>query len=192
MLTDIIYIVFGYIVGSIPFGYIYVKYTKGIDLRKMGSHCTGATNVMRNSTKLLAALTLLSDLIKGVVVALISCNRQGLIAVLMCFACILGHVYPIWLKLHGGKGVAVAAGIFLCISTYCALISAIVWGIVAKITKKSSIASLVFVSVFAIFETVFDKNISHIIFAYITLVLIIFTHRSNIKRIANHQELNVQ
>ncbi|MDR2598596.1 MAG: glycerol-3-phosphate 1-O-acyltransferase PlsY, partial [Holosporales bacterium] len=132
----------GYIVGSFPTGFILTKLCNGIDIRTCGSGSTGATNVLRSGGKKVALLTLLLDACKGIVVAggmRIFCDPFDTFA--SSFFCILGHIFPIWLKFKGGKGVSTSAGVFLVFSPLITLLSLFFWAITARFTKISSIAS---------------------------------------------------
>ncbi|MDR0630459.1 MAG: glycerol-3-phosphate 1-O-acyltransferase PlsY [Holosporales bacterium] len=178
--------VVGYLIGSIPCGFLLTRLRSGIDLRKFGSGSTGATNVMRVGDRKLAALTLILDALKGAVIALLMLNKNIEFSSLFpCFCCLVGHVYPVWLRFKGGKGVATAAGVLLILSPVDTLISACIWGVVAKFFKISAVASLSFIgSIMMItsLEYMFDKTIfDFLVFNFVLFVFIIFTHIRNIK-----------
>ncbi|MDR0942364.1 MAG: glycerol-3-phosphate 1-O-acyltransferase PlsY [Holosporales bacterium] len=185
--------VIGYIVGSIPTGFLLAKFGSGIDLRNFGSHSVGATNVLRTGNKKQAALTLLIDATKGILfslfVKLFVCNPYALVAV---FFCIIGHVYPIWLSFKGGKGVATSAGIFLTLSPGFALVSIIIWALTAKITRVSSLASILLSVSFTVLTLygyiVGDAKLDVLLFAIGTLFFLLYTHLDNIKRLINKEE----
>lgn len=183
----------GYLIGSIPTGFLLIKHFKGIDLRDFGSNSTGATNVLRVGDKKLAFFTLLCDALKGIIftffIRYFFSESINLIAV---FCCIFGHTYPVWLKFRGGKGVATSAGIFLVLSPLYGFISIIIWAIVAKLLKISSVASLILSISFVIlcfYGVLFSNtNLDVFIFALSCFIFLIFTHLNNIKRLFNKDE----
>ncbi|MBQ9334967.1 MAG: glycerol-3-phosphate 1-O-acyltransferase PlsY [Alphaproteobacteria bacterium] len=183
----------GYFIGSIPTGFLLMKFCKQIDVRDLGSHSTGATNILRSGGKTLAMWTLLGDVLKGALFVLIakafSDDCWYLSAV---FCCQIGHVYPIWLGFKGGKGVATSAGIFLVLSPLFASISISIWFILAKFVKISSIASIALATSFTalcsygyFFK---DTEFAVFIFSVITFCFLMLTHIDNIKRIIHHSE----
>ena len=189
----LIWCVIGYFFGSVPSGFLLTKYKNGIDLRAFGSKSIGATNVLRTGNKKLAALTLLCDLSKGLAFTLlISAVEAGSVIFYAAFCCLLGHVYPIWLKFKGGKGVATVAGIFFALSPAVALCSAVIWGACAKLFKVSSIASLSFSFSFAsitLFKFLFGRGSFDIfIFAAVVFAFLLYTHKENLKKLLNHGE----
>ncbi|MDR3030898.1 MAG: glycerol-3-phosphate 1-O-acyltransferase PlsY [Holosporales bacterium] len=178
--------ILGYLVGSIPSGFLLTKVVKGIDLRNFGSNSTGATNVLRTGNKKLAIMTLLFDVFKGFAFSVfVFIFSDELALYISSFFCLVGHVYPIWLKFKGGKGVATSAGIFLTLSPFTALISAIVWGIVVKFVKVSSIASLSFclsftlISAFRFWGGYSSINLA--LFSSIVFIFLLCAHHSNIR-----------
>ena len=179
--------IFSYISGSIPFGLILTKLFLNKDIRKIGSKNIGATNVFRTGNKLIAVLTLLLDIFKGVVPILItSYYFQNLIYLsgLMAF---LGHIFPVWLKFKGGKGIATYLGILFVISFKLGLIFCLTWIIVALITKYSSLSSIV--SALVIFLiSVYQNSLELNFFLFIVFVIILYTHRQNIVKLKNKKE----
>ena len=179
--------IFSYISGSIPFGLIVTKLFLNKDIRKIGSKNIGATNVLRTGNKLIAVLTLLLDIFKGVVPIIItSYYFQNLIYLsgLMAF---LGHIFPVWLKFKGGKGIATYLGILFVMSFKLGLIFCLTWIIVVLITKYSSLSSIV--SALVIFLiSVYQNNLELNFFLFIVFVIILYTHRQNIVRLKNKKE----
>ena len=180
----------GYLVGSIPCGFLLAKYCNGVDLRDCGSESTGSTNVLRTCNKKLALATLVADVSKGLifsVILLIFCEELTVYTATFC--CIIGHIFPIWLKFKGGKGAATAAGIFLSMSPVVALICGVIWAIVAKLVKISSIASLSFCASFTVivfFQFVLgSSSLNLALFAIAVLILLTHTHLDNIKRLTD-------
>ncbi len=188
--------VIGYFVGSIPTGFLLTKVYGNVDIRNVGSHSTGATNVLRSGHKILALLTLLGDAMKGIIFTLLariaSDDSYFLIA---AFCCLLGHVYPIWLRFKGGKGVATSAGIFAVLSPLFALISITIWAILAKFVKISSIASIAMAISFTTMCTygfvINSIEFSIFLFSIAVLIFLLFTHKENIARIVHKNETTV-
>ena len=179
--------IFSYISGSIPFGLILTKLFLNKDIRKIGSKNIGATNVFRTGNKLIAVLTLLLDIFKGVVPIIItSYYFQNLIYLsgLMAF---LGHIFPVWLKFKGGKGIATYLGILFVMSFKLGLIFCLTWIIIVLITKYSSLSSII--SALVIFLiSVYQNNLELNFFLFIVFVIILYTHRQNIVRLKNKKE----
>ena len=132
-----------YLFGSIPFGYLFTKILLKKDIRNVGSGNIGATNVLRTGNKSLGYLTLILDIAKAVVpVVYIKLNYPDLVYV-SALCVFLGHVFPIWLKFHGGKGVATYVGILFVIDIYLGLLFTFVWFFIFIISKFSSLSSLI-------------------------------------------------
>ena len=175
-----------YLFGSIPFGYLFTKILLKKDIRSVGSGNIGATNVLRTGNKSLGYLTLILDIAKAVVpVIYIKFNYPDLVYI-SALCAFLGHLFPIWLKFKGGKGVATFVGILISINIYYALVFGIVWTLTFLISRYSSLSSL-FAS-FSIPIYLLIINQSNIIFFIIMFVLIFYTHRENIKRLINKEE----
>ena len=205
----ILVVSFSYLSGSIPFGLILTKFFGGQDIRKIGSGNIGATNVLRAGNKFLAALTLVLDILKGYIPVIISLQYfPGLIQV-SCLLAFLGHVFPVWLKFNGGKGVATYLGILLALSIQLGLLFIFTWVIVSLIFKYSSVSSMfasltVFViytlreiagPIFKImsdqtFKTYEIASLSLLLFIF--FILIIFTHRKNISNLKNKTEHKIK
>src|SRR5215469_9981146 len=136
--------VFGYLCGSIPFGVLLTRVAGGPDLRSIGSGNIGATNVLRTGRKGLAAATLLGDMLKGTVAVLVAKQYGGQdLAVLAALGAFLGHLFPVWLKFKGGKGVATYIGLLLALAWPAAIVFCLVWLAVAALTRYSSLAALI-------------------------------------------------
>ena len=175
-----------YLFGSIPFGYLFTKILLKKDIRNVGSGNIGATNVLRTGNKLLGYLTLVLDIAKAVVpVIFIKLNYPDLVYI-SALCAFLGHLFPIWLKFKGGKGVATLVGILISINIYYALIFSTVWILTFVISKYSSLSSLFASISIPIYLLIIDKG--NIIFFIIMFVLIFYTHRENIKRLINKEE----
>jgi glycerol-3-phosphate acyltransferase PlsY len=143
-MTYVLAFVFGYLLGSIPFGPLLTRLAGGPDLRTIGSGNIGATNVLRTGNKPLAAATLLGDMLKGTAAVLLARHFAGADAALAAsLGAFLGHLFPVWLKFKGGKGVATYIGLLLGLYWPGALIFCAVWLIVAWLTRYSSLAALI-------------------------------------------------
>ena len=179
-------IIFSYLLGSVPFGLILTKLFLKKDIRKIGSGNIGATNVLRSGNKLIGYLTLFLDILKAIIpVVYIKLNYPDLIYI-SSLSVFLGHVFPIWLKFKGGKGVATYVGILFSINLIFGFIFCISWLLVFLLSKYSSLSSLVASLSVPLF--LFFTNGKQIIFFIILFVLIFYTHRENIKRLKNKEE----
>ena len=188
--------VFSYFCGSIPFGLILTKIFSDKDIRKIGSGNIGATNVLRTGNKYLAFSTLILDILKGYFAVIITQKYFPELIQLSALLVFLGHLFPIWLKFKGGKGVATFLGILFALSYSLTLLFILTWITVALIFKYSSLSSIfasltVFVISF-IKENVikiFDPNISDVgdikLLLFIFLILIIYTHKNNVSNLIN-------
>ena len=175
-----------YLMGSVPFGFILTKLFLNKDIRKIGSGNIGATNALRTGNKLIGFTTLILDILKAVIpVIFIKFNYPDFIYI-ASLSTFLGHVFPIWLKFKGGKGVATYIGILFSINLIYGLIFIISWMIIFLISKYSSLSSIIASLVMPIYLLIF-QNISSIFFG-IMFVLIFYTHRENIKRLKNKEE----
>ena len=175
-----------YLLGSIPFGLILTKIFLKKDIRNIGSGNIGATNVLRTGNKLIGYSTLILDITKAVIpVIYIKLNYPDFIFI-SSLCVFLGHVFPIWLKFKGGKGVATYVGILFSLKLFYGFIFIGAWLITFLISKYSSLSSIVASLVLPIYLSLFIK--SDFIFFAIMFVLILFTHRENVKRLKNNKE----
>jgi len=180
----------GYLLGSIPFGLILTRVFGAGDLRQIGSGNIGATNVLRTGRKGLAAATLLLDAAKGFAAVAIAEALWPGNGVLAAAAAFLGHLYPIWLKFRGGKGVATMMGIVLALHWPCAVVYAVVWlGLLAvlRISSLAGMAAAVSAPVSAAFFSAFDIVLPLLALA----LLVLWKHRENIDRLLNGTEPKV-
>ena len=179
--------IISYLMGSIPFGFILTKIFLKKDIREIGSGNIGATNALRTGNKTIGYSTLVLDILKAVTpVVYVKIFYQDFLYIASLCA-FLGHVFPIWLKFKGGKGVATYVGILFAINIYFGIIFTISWFVTFFISKYSSLSSLVgaaSIPIYLLILTQFDQGI----FFTIMFVLIFFTHRENIKRLKNKEE----
>ena len=201
---DIYFVIFfSYICGSIPFGLLLTKIFSKIDIRKVGSGNIGATNVLRTGNKTLAVMTLLFDVSKGYFPVIISIKYFPEFILLSSLLTFLGHVFPIWIKFKGGKGVATYLGVLLALSIQLGLLFIFTWVTVSLIFKYSSLSSMFasltilvvsFVKVnvlkFLEIKTNTDQDFNLILFIF--FILIIFTHRKNISNLKNKTEKKIK
>jgi len=175
-----------YLLGSIPFGLILTRVFLKQNIRNIGSGNIGATNVLRSGNKLIGYSTLILDIAKAVIpVIYIKLNYPDYVFI-SSLSVFLGHVFPIWLKFKGGKGVATYVGILFSLKLFYGFIFIGSWLIIFSISKYSSLSSIVASLVLPIYLSLFVKN--DFIFFVIMFVLILFTHRENVKRLKNNKE----
>ena len=188
MNLDILYvIIYSYLLGSIPFGLIITKQFLGKDIRKVGSGNIGTTNVLRTGKKSLAAATLLFDAFKGYLSIIITYNFFSDLIYLSALICFIGHVFPIWLKFKGGKGVATYLGVILGISFILGIIFGVTWLVITIIFRYSSLSSVISSMIVWIYSIFFSNEIlSYLLF--FLFIIIFFTHRENIIRLKNSKE----
>ena len=175
-------VVFGYLLGSIPFGLILTRAAGLGDVRKIGSGNIGATNVLRTGNNKLAAATLLLDALKGTAAAAIA-SRWGLDAGIAAgLAAFLGHLFPVWLGFKGGKGVATYIGVLLGLAPLMVLVFAVIWLGCAKITRYSSLSALVATLVVPVVEWFAGDHRVAVALAVMTVITWI-RHKQNIERL---------
>ena len=179
--------IISYLMGSIPFGFILTKFFFKKDIREIGSGNIGATNVLRSGNKIIGYTTLIFDILKAVIPVIFVKTYYTDFLYLASLSAFLGHVFPIWLKFKGGKGVATYVGILFVINIYFGIIFALCWFVIFGITKFSSLSSLI-ASISIPVYLIITSNFDEIFFFIIMFVLIFFTHRENIKRLKNKEE----
>ena len=176
-----------YLFGSIPFGLLLTKFFLKKDIREIGSGNIGATNALRSGNKLIGYLTLILDVTKAVLPVLFVKTNYPELIYLSALCSFLGHVFPIWLRFKGGKGVATYLGILFVINLSYGIIFITIWIFIFILSKYSSLSSILATSSVPIFLLI-SKNFSEVIFFIIMFVLIFYTHRENIKRLKNKEE----
>jgi len=182
----IIVAITSYLMGSIPFGFILTKIFLKKDIRGIGSGNIGATNALRTGNKSLGYGTLLLDVLKAIIpVIYIKLNYPDYIFITSIFV-FIGHVFPLWLKFKGGKGVAPYVGILFSINLIYGIVFVSIWIITFLISKYSSLASLIASFTIPIYLLFFNNE--NLIFFSIMFVLIFYTHRENVKRLKNKEE----
>ncbi len=189
-MTIVIAAVFGYLLGSIPFGLLITRAAGLGDVRSIGSGNIGATNVLRTGKKGLAAATLLLDALKGTVAVLVA-NRWGLDAGIAAgFVAFLGHLFPVWLGFKGGKGVATYLGVLAAFAWQAALVFAAVWLAVAFIARYSSLAALVATVAVPIALLLMGMTDYAAVLAVMSVIVFV-KHRANISRLLSGTESRI-
>ena len=179
--------IISYLMGSIPFGLILTRIFLKKDIRDIGSGNIGATNALRTGNKLIGYSTLILDVLKAVIPVLyVKINFPDAVYISALFA-FIGHVFPVWLKFKGGKGVATYVGILFSLNIIFGLVFGICWLIIFFISKYSSLASLIGSLSIPIYILIFEGS-ENVFFYVIMFILIFFTHRENIKRLKNKEE----
>ena len=196
LINNFFLIIVFYIIGSLPFALILTKIFGLGDIRNIGSGNVGATNVLRTGNKFLAFIVLCLDIIKGFIPFLICqiyFNDMNVVnKILICHFAIIGHIFPMWLKFKGGKGVATYIGFLFGLNPYIALLFLIVWLVIAGTTKYSSLGSLVAILVAPVYFIFINFNFYiGVFFIYLSLIIII-KHAENIKRLLNKTESKIK
>ena len=186
----IIVAVYSYLLGSIPFGLVLTKIFLKKDIREIGSGNIGTTNVLRTGNKSLAVTTLVLDLLKGyfsIVITFVYFENLISYSALICF---IGHIFPVWLKFKGGKGVATYLGVVLALSYKFFLIFGITWLVLSFLFRYASLSSIISSLIVFVYSYFFINNFSLILFIF--FVIIIYTHRENIVRLKNSEESKIK
>lgn len=203
-------VILSYLFGSIPFGLILTKKFLKLDIREFGSKNIGATNVLRTGNKKIALITLLLDFCKGLIPLLIAIFLNINNPIIIGFAAFFGHIFPIWIKFKGGKGVATYIGIITIISPIVSLLFILIWIIVFLIFRYSSLSSticatitpIIYIGVyyFSINSLIINKLFSfyqdnffiNLIFILFMSTILLYRHSENIKRLLNGQEAKIK
>ena len=183
----ILIIVISYLLGSIPFGYILTKFFVKKDIREIGSGNIGATNALRTGNKSIGYATLFFDIFKAIIPIIFVKIYYYEYLYISSLCVFLGHVFPIWLKFKGGKGVATYIGILFSINIYLGICFGLIWFVIFFIFKYSSLSSLISSLFIPIINFIIFKDEVNFFFI-IMFVLIFYTHRENIKRLLNRTE----
>ena len=176
-----------YLIGSIPFGFLLTKIFLSKDIRNIGSGNIGATNALRTGNKKIGFSTLILDVLKAAITIIFVKFNYSEFIFISSLCVFLGHVFPIWLKFKGGKGVATYVGILFSINLTYGLIFITIWLIVYFIFKYSSLSSIIASLSIPLYLFIFLNSLN-LFFFLIMLILIFFTHRENIKRLINKEE----
>ena len=186
----IIVAVYSYLLGSIPFGLVLTKIFLKKDIREIGSGNIGTTNVLRTGKKSLAVSTLILDLLKGYFSIIITFTYFENLISYSALICFIGHIFPVWLKFKGGKGVATYLGVILALSYKFFLIFGITWLVLSFLFRYASLSSIISSLIVFVYSYFFINNFSLILFIF--FVIIIYTHRENIVRLKNSEESKIK
>jgi len=186
----IIVAVYSYLLGSIPFGLVLTKIFLKKDIREIGSGNIGTTNVLRTGKKSLAVATLVLDLLKGYFSIIITFTYFENLITYSALICFIGHIFPVWLKFKGGKGVATYLGVILALSYKFFLIFGITWLVLSFLFRYASLSSIISSLIVFVYSYFFINNFSLILFIF--FVIIIYTHRENIVRLKNSEESKIK
>lgn len=183
-------LIFGYFLGSVPFGLILTRLAGLGDVRSIGSGNIGATNVLRTGNKKLAAATLIFDMLKGTVAVLVASRYGPDAAIAAGLGAFIGHLFPVWIGFKGGKGVATYLGVLIGLAWPGALVFAAVWIVTALLTRYSSLAALI-ASVIVPIALYFRGNSAIAVLFAIMTVIVFFKHKTNITRLLNGTESRI-
>jgi len=178
----------GYLLGSLPFGLILTRLAGLGDLRAIGSGNIGATNVLRTGRKDLAAATLLLDAAKGAAAVLVAAHWGPDMALMAGYGALLGHLFSVWLRFKGGKGVATALGVLLAIAWPVGLGACATWLLVAALFRYSSLAALLSLAAAPLFAWFVTHDLQRVQFAVILAVVVWLRHHANLRRLLKGQE----
>ena len=183
--------IYSYFLGSIPFGLILTKIFLNKDIREVGSGNIGTTNVLRTGNKFLAVSTLALDLLKGYISVYLTQFYYESLVSYSALICFMGHIYPIWLKFKGGKGVATYLGIIFAFSYNFFLIYVVTWLIFSLLFRFASFSSMISSLVIFLYAYLFENNNFSLIL-FIFFIIILFTHKENIQRLKNSTENKIK
>lgn len=188
----LIFIIIAYLIGSLNSAILVCKVMKLGDPREAGSGNPGATNVLRIAGKKAASIVLAVDVLKGLIPVLLAqmLGLTGFLLACVALAAVVGHIFPVFFKFQGGKGVATAFGAILAISPIVAIIAAIVWGVVVFVTKYISLASLISAALVAVL--ILFMHIAYFIPLFLIVLLIVWRHKENIDRLRSGTENKIQ
>ncbi|SHF23353.1 acyl-phosphate glycerol-3-phosphate acyltransferase [Marinitoga hydrogenitolerans DSM 16785] len=185
MLTAFLWVLFGYLCGSIPFSFIIAR-LKGIDITQVGSGNVGGTNVLRSAGAFYGILSMILDVLKAFIPTFLALNFSGEIAYFVAFFTVIGHIYPIWLKFKGGKGVASTVGTYFALNPTLALIFYLIWLPLVLTTKYVSLASISTLSIIGFISFIYSPKLG--LLNVLLALISIYKHRSNINRLLNKTE----
>jgi glycerol-3-phosphate acyltransferase PlsY len=190
-MTYALLIIFAYLLGSVPFGLLLGRIFADVDIREFGSKNIGATNVNRILGRKLGAATLLADVLKGLLPVLLArlLGETPIEQLWVGFAAFAGHIFPIYLKFRGGKGVATALGVVLPIAPLSALIAVGLWLLVVRLSKVSALGALVASLSIPVSSFFMDSDWRITGILLLMVILIIYRHRENIERLRSGKEI---
>jgi glycerol-3-phosphate acyltransferase PlsY len=183
--------IYSYLMGSIPFGLILTKIFLNKDIRKVGSGNIGTTNVLRTGNKSIAITTLILDLLKGYISVYLTLLYFESLTSYSALICFIGHIFPIWLKFKGGKGVATYLGVILALSYKFFLIFGVCWLTLSLLFRFASLSSIISSLIVLIYAYTFE-NYNYELALFIFFIIILYTHKENIVRLKNSKENKIK
>ena len=187
----VIVLIYSYLLGSIPFGLLLTKVFLKKDIRTIGSGNIGTTNVLRTGNKYLAVATLTLDLLKGYATVYITILYFDSLISFSALICFVGHIFPIWLKFKGGKGVATYLGVILAFSYKFFLVFSITWFFLSLLFRYASLSSIISTLIVFLYAYFFEIN-NNTLILFIFFILILFTHKENIIRLKSFTENKIK
>jgi len=186
---SVIVLIASYLIGSLPMAYVVGRYFKGIDIRQVGSGTVGTTNVFRTLGPMPALLVLVGDVGKGVVSVLWAGAVGGpTLAVLAGILAMAGHNWSIFLRFHGGRGVATGLGVFLALTPAVALVGLAIFVALVAIPRYVSLGSIIAAAAVPVLMVLFAQPVTHVLFGLLAAALIVYRHRPNIQRLLSGTE----
>ena len=190
-IEDVIVALYSYLLGSIPFGLILTKIILKKDIREFGSGNIGTTNVLRTGNKFLAIATLILDLLKGFIAVYFTLIYFEYLTSYSALICFIGHIFPVWLKFKGGKGVATYLGVILALSYKFFFIFGITWIALSLLFRLASFSSMMSSLIVFLYGYFFEIN-NYSMLLFIFFIIILFTHKENIVRLKNSKENKIK
>jgi glycerol-3-phosphate acyltransferase PlsY len=189
----VLVVIIAYLIGSIPFGYLIVRAKGGGDVRETGSGGTGATNVSRRAGKAAGAITLMLDAAKGAIAvigarSMLNADSADWLIAAAAIAVMVGHIFPLWLRFRGGKGVATGAGVFLALAPIAVLVAGVVFVTVVGLSKYVSLGSIAGALTIPVYSWIAVNPTPVLAAAVVGALLIVLAHRGNIARILRGTE----
>ncbi len=191
-MQEILWVMLAYLIGAIPFSYLFTRLLTGIDIREKGSGNVGSTNVLRTVGIRVALAAFAGDMFKGVLVAWLGMYFGGYTLAAACsLAAVIGHCWPVFLNFQGGKGVATSAGVMLYLLPQAFLILFFGFIAIIAISRYVSLGSICGATLFPFMFLIFDKPQSLVVMGFMLAVLVIYRHRENIQRLRNGSESKI-
>ncbi|HWQ74345.1 MAG TPA: glycerol-3-phosphate 1-O-acyltransferase PlsY [Syntrophomonas sp.] len=192
MIIKIILVIISYLLGAIPFAYIMIRWTQGVDIREVGSGNVGSTNAMRTAGKKVALAALLGDLLKGFIAAWLGLHYGGEWLGAACLlAAVIGHCWPVYLSFSGGRGAATAAGGLILLMPTVILVLLVIFLLIVVISRYVSLASISVAVLLPLIAWFMSEPRSYVVMSIALAVLVVYRHRDNIERLRNGSERKI-
>lgn len=191
-MREVIFVIICYLIGSIPFSFIFGRILGGVDIRTKGSHNVGATNVLRSLGWQVALAALLGDVSKGLISAWLGYSQGGeILAALCCIAAVAGHCWPAFLRFRGGKGVATAAGVVLFLMPKAIIPLLLIFIIIVAITRYVSLGSISVAGLLTVVALIMGEPLTYVFMSIIIAIIVIARHHGNITKLRNGTEAKI-